>query len=657
MGIFGAIAAGSAIAKAVKKAYQNSSKNKGSSSSSSSSGSSSAGSSNNSSGGSSGYYDKSKDYAALIQRETDESKRQQYISERQNKVNAMQSNGTWNNAWKDNSQYSGGTQSSFNNTTANNTAVQSATKAYQNAGSYAKGIINNIKNSSGQGGNASDVVRKAFEANNDQHSNDLNEKYGYEIPKANGGGTFVQQAGKTLSKLYGGLIPSSNDDEQEGSGEGASTDSQWAMDNISRMKKNSNMWGSASESERKRLAAENEYLASDLGSHYGLSLEKRPDGNWYYGGQLGQNAGKKLYDTVYQKAEPPQTAQEQYDIGFEEVGKQEIYDEYEDMAQMQEQARMAQVQQMMNDLNYQKGDVNQNFDGIAKQAYIARRMAETTLPQQLAASGQSGGMAESTSLGLQTNYENNLNENEVARQRQLADIQKSMTNAKLGADSDIAGYQAQANQAAFQAYLSQVGQKNSHNQWLAGFQADRDDNQYNRDLQDKTFAYQAAQDAYNKSQDTSSRLQSEKANEINFALQTGDYSVLKKYGYNTDYLTSQQKYTLAMQELEKEQNMASLQGTYLTNEKKKSSGVKKASSSRSTRGKSSGSKSSGGASGSSGFAVNDSGKSAGSTFKNANGNGWVLVRGYGRLGMTELEKLVNSGKIKETYENGKYSYR
>lgn len=43
---------------------------------------------------------------------------------------------------------------------------------------------------------------------------------------------------------------------------------------------------------------------------------------------------------------------------------------------------------------------------------------------------------------------------------------------------------------------------------------------------------------------------------------------------------------------------------------------------------------------------------------NANGPGWVMVRGYGRVTPSELEALVNSGKVKEGVNgNGTYTYR
>ena len=43
---------------------------------------------------------------------------------------------------------------------------------------------------------------------------------------------------------------------------------------------------------------------------------------------------------------------------------------------------------------------------------------------------------------------------------------------------------------------------------------------------------------------------------------------------------------------------------------------------------------------------------------NANGPGWVMVRGYGRVTPSELEALVNAGKVKEVVNgNGTYTYR
>ena len=47
-----------------------------------------------------------------------------------------------------------------------------------------------------------------------------------------------------------------------------------------------------------------------------------------------------------------------------------------------------------------------------------------------------------------------------------------------------------------------------------------------------------------------------------------------------------------------------------------------------------------------------------SSITNANGPGWVMVRNYGRVTPSELEALVNAGKVKEVDNgNGTYTYR
>lgn len=47
-----------------------------------------------------------------------------------------------------------------------------------------------------------------------------------------------------------------------------------------------------------------------------------------------------------------------------------------------------------------------------------------------------------------------------------------------------------------------------------------------------------------------------------------------------------------------------------------------------------------------------------SSITNVNGPGWTLVRGYGRVTPSELEALVNAGKVKEVDNgNGTYTYR
>ena len=77
--------------------------------------------------------------------------------------------------------------------------------------------------------------------------------------------------------------------------------------------------------------------------------------------------------------------------------------------QIREQNRIA-VEQGTNRLNAQKANINQAAEDNARQAYIMHMQAKKALPQQLVNQGATGGMTETANLGLQTTYQNNLND-------------------------------------------------------------------------------------------------------------------------------------------------------------------------------------------------------------------------------------------------------
>lgn len=65
--------------------------------------------------------------------------------------------------------------------------------------------------------------------------------------------------------------------------------------------------------------------------------------------------------------------------------------------------------------------INSEYDELAKQHYVDRELARRDLPQQMAALGYTGGLAESSLLGLNYDYENNLNATERARTQGLTE--------------------------------------------------------------------------------------------------------------------------------------------------------------------------------------------------------------------------------------------
>ena len=349
---------------------------------------------------------------------------------------------------------------------------------------------------------------------------------------------------------------------------------------IQQMKNFSQMWAAYDDPNvRKQMALNAQMIGDTIPGAY-----RGTDGVWYV------NNNERLYDTVYQPAENESIIPQG---NF--LSREDITAEYQAMADAQAAAREAQLSAILNELGLQRDDVNAAYDDMAREAYINSRQNEMNLPQQLAAQGITGGAAESTLLGLATNYENNLYDNEKSRQNQLASIANSEINAKLTADAEIAAMQAQANQAAFDAYLNQIAAQNAYNQWA--FEVGQ--NMYNNDWQkqqaEREWAYNLANNAYLMSQQNRENSIADKNNTINWALATGDYSSLKDLGIDTSYLENTQKNTLLQLALEAERQKLANQAaqmqlaSYSLPSYSSSSGSSSRSTSSSSRSSSSGS--------------------------------------------------------------------
>lgn len=262
---------------------------------------------------------------------------------------------------------------------------------------------------------------------------------------------------------------------------------------------------------------------------------------------------------------------------------------YESIASYLEQARNAQLQQTLAQLEQEKSQHNLNYDEIARQAYIASRQSQTKLPQQLAALGISGGGSESAQLGLATSYENNRNSNEQARQQMIQQLANSALQAKLQADSDIGGYYADAQKSALAAYQQQQAQQQAYDQWLQQFEYQRWQNSLDREWQQTQL-----NNSMKQYQDGLSQY------ELEMALKVGDYSKLAAAGYDITAL------------------MAGAGGKSTYSNRSSSRSAKSGSADENI------------------------------TIANTNGIGWVNVPGFGKLDDADLLKYVNSGAITET---------
>ena len=303
--------------------------------------------------------------------------------------------------------------------------------------------------------------------------------------------------------------------------------------------------------------------------------------------------------------------------------KDELFGGYNEMAESLAEQRKALLSAALAQNTAEQEKANSNYDELARQAYILKRQNENALPQQLAALGISGGGSESANLELAANYENNLASNEQARQQMLKDYALQALQARTQADSDISGYYADAKQQAMNAWQNEAANRNSWNQWAAGYGQQL--REYGDSLNSQTYQEILASKQY---ADTLRQQQ------IDLALQMGDYKKLAAMGYDTTYLKR-------MQEAELEQLALDAMLTR-ANIAKVNSSV--------TRG-------SGGGTGKKGNDSGDNTPTESLTITNRDNGAAYYVPGLRWVSYADLDKMVNAGTVKETVDGGKVTYR
>ena len=316
-------------------------------------------------------------------------------------------------------------------------------------------------------------------------------------------------------------------------------------------------------------------------------------------------------NAVYGQQTMLPTAQQQVMMP-EYIGQsqEELQAAYDKIAQLEADAINQKLAFTQAQLNAAQESSNSQYDEMARQAYINMRQSANALPQQLAALGISGGGSETANLKLQTNYQNNLNQNEQARAQMLKDFALQGLQAQTQANSDIAGIQAGAAQNALNAWQNEVSNKNNWNQWAANYL-----------MQQQQYKDSLSQYEYEKQQN-------KLAQEIELAMMTGDYSKLKALGYDTSYLEKQKETELA------QLAMAAAEA--------RNGSV--------TRGSGGGIRS-----------TNVAPAYDEMEIGNGHGSSWISIPGIGRVGYnesgnSELDQMVENGTVKETVRNGKIYY-
>ena len=515
-----------------------SSSNKGSSSSNKWSSSSNKGSSSSYNKGSSssfGTFDKNKDYAAAIKNETDPIKRQQLEAERQNKINWL--NATGQNKWgATNSIYGSG--SSYNGYGANRDyAAEIAIKKAQNDMAAVQQLMQERQ-----------LKIDAMNAANQNKWNATNDIYSGWFQGDTTGNPSISFS-KNWKDYTEGWDWNAEDLSRD--------DLQNRIDRIiNSMQANSARYEYANNKEQ--LAAENKDYADQL-ARLGIQVEQLTPGSWYYmnhpiyNGDVyantedGQTGYYKLYDVPQINPFDNQYADRLMAQGGMYVAEQgssleDIFAEnpFMDMADMQAESIDEQLKALQAQLELQKSQNNSYYDDIARQAYIAMRQGQSAMPQRLAAYGISGGASETAELGLNTNYQNNLNDNELARQQMLQDLDYQNLMAQVQANSDKTNVYAQAQKDAYNAYLQQQQLEQQQKQWEQ--EQNRWEWQQNQWQQEFDFQRQQYENSlrYQMDADEWERRQYD----IDLALKMGDYQKLANMGYNTSYLQQMQNYEL-----------------------------------------------------------------------------------------------------------------
>lgn len=96
-----------------------------------------------------------------------------------------------------------------------------------------------------------------------------------------------------------------------------------------------------------------------------------------------------------------------------------------------DEAYALQLEQLRNRIQLQIDGLNEQYQAANRQLYIDYMNGRRDLPQQLAAMGYTGGLRESSLLGLQNNYEGQLAENERARLAGIREIESGGIDKEL----------------------------------------------------------------------------------------------------------------------------------------------------------------------------------------------------------------------------------
>lgn len=191
------------------------------------------------------------------------------------------------------------------------------------------------------------------------------------------------------------------------------------------------------------------------------------------------------------KVETPPTTTEQAMSNMKNIyiGKDSMYAQ---ALKNNQAATDASVKKAVGELEAQKASTNQGYADLFKQLYQEKKGTEKNIDQQLAHQGITGGMSETTRLGIDTSYADALRQGEQERLKGISDINRAITDVRL--DGDIAKAQAaiDANNQAMAGYASYLQTVLNRADNEAAIQREQDAILRSEVAKDKSYAYQYA---------------------------------------------------------------------------------------------------------------------------------------------------------------------
>lgn len=169
-----------------------------------------------------------------------------------------------------------------------------------------------------------------------------------------------------------------------------------------------------------------------------------------------------------------------------------------------------------------RAGINEQYEENARQAYGNLLRQQFALPGQLAASGVTGGAAQSANLALMSNYGSGLNTLLKEQAGAMKDLDSQIND--VYADYGMQSSQAllENSNAALNAYRDIMNSAAGYDQWQQEFLYNQNRDAISDQRYETEWEYQKAQDEL-----------SRKQQELQLAISTNDYDTINKLGYTS----------------------------------------------------------------------------------------------------------------------------